>query len=225
MRKDSESIPFLLSYLPAFLRKFSGLGWPVAVFLAACGSPEPSDRPERLRVVEVAPDDPAARADPAGRAAAPGPLAAAGDRPAAEDPEGPDPRPVGLGLTVDELRRVTDEIAERAGEAGADEGPSYAVCEALTSLAIIRRCASLGPLGSAVDRASFELPDASEGRGLIQHFDGDASYAGALRAAEGFATSFGTFVVGSARARILFTGAEQLSEADRARVRAVINAL
>ena len=185
----------------------------LGVLLLACGGTDASEPAVHEVAVERA---------------AVGPASSSEARPDELDPAPapePDLRPITGDLTVDDVRRVNDEIAARAREAGAPGGPALAACRNLEATGLIARCTSLGAFSTALDRASFELPDAATGRGLIQHFDSDRSYAGALDAVETFVHEFGTFYAGSARARILFVGAEHLSSEERAVVRRHIEAL
>ena len=142
------------------------------------------------------------------------------------------PAPDGLdveiapGLTLRELRRATAVLAEKARRSGNKNTVSLPVCIGLESAGLVARCTDIGTLGyGPIDRASFELRDPTEGQGLIYHYGSRADFDQALHAFETFERDHGTFVVANVQALVIFSGAEQLSEADKQIVRQYIGSL
>jgi hypothetical protein len=131
---------------------------------------------------------------------------------------------IGLGLTVDDVRRANERVAAKARAEGARPGAALAACEQVAATGIIARCLDIGPGsgGEPEDRASFELPDPERGRGLVYHYGSDGELATGLAALRELAGSYGTFYVTNERARVVLVGAEALSTAERDRVKAII---
>lgn len=130
------------------------------------------------------------------------------------------------GLSVRKLRRATEEMAERARRSRNKNTVSLPVCIGLESAGIVVRCTDVGSLGyGPIDRASFELPDPTDGRGVIFHYGSAADFDEALRAFETFERDYGTFVIANAPALVIFSGAEQLSDDAKQIVRRYIGSL
>jgi hypothetical protein len=132
---------------------------------------------------------------------------------------------IGLGLTVGEVRRANDHLEARARADGQEGGLSLAACTRLEAVGLVARCTMLGASGPVVDRASFELPDPTVGRGLIQHYADANGFRAAREAFAMFEREFGTLVIENQDALLIFSGAEQLGEDRRDVVRRIIASL
>lgn len=124
-------------------------------------------------------------------------------------------QPVGLGLTVGDVRRGNETLAATAGPAGA----SMDVCQRIAAEKLIARCTHIGHSGlGVIDTTTFELPDPTLGRGMINHYGTSKHFETGLRAT----SSLGIASIKNPRTKILFLGAEQLTPAERLRVQAIV---
>ena len=129
-------------------------------------------------------------------------------------------------VTVRKVRQATDELAASRRGQGEKPGPSLAVCQKLAAMSLVTRCVSIGAgaRGEPQDRASFELLNPVDGRGVIHHYGSAEAFAQARSAFAMFEKEFGTFIVANEHALLIWAGAEQLAADQKSKVRALIAA-
>jgi hypothetical protein len=127
--------------------------------------------------------------------------------------------PVGLGLTVGDVRGLNEAAAARArGEV--ENGPAMATCRALASAGLVVRCLNIRPSGlGVVETVSFELPDPAKGRGIVNHYRSPQYFETAVSVTRDLAVA----TIGNPRALVLALGAEGWTAAESARARAVVS--
>ena len=99
-------------------------------------------------------------------------------------------------------------------------GYSMEVCRRLEAAGLAARCTNItGYAGaSTADAASFELPEAARGRGMVKHYESDDG----LARARDLAKEGGFLMIANPRTRIVLLGGTGMTDEEYERARAIV---